>query len=108
LFSAFVGEFSAFGRGVALQDGKIVAVGSARGTTEDFVALRLKADGYFDTGFGTDGKAFTDFGKSDGALAVAIHTSGNAAGRIVAVGASTAFVDGIGNGDFALARYLPA
>ena len=81
---------------VALQpDGKIVAVGRARGfkDQDDFALARYGADGSLDTTFSFDGLVTTDFADSlDIAYAMAIQSDG----KIVAAG---------GAGDFQLARY---
>ena len=89
--------------GVALQgDGKIVAVGSASGTTSgDFLLARYNPNGSLDTSFSGDGKQTTNFGGSafegEGASGVVLQSDG----KIVAVGRG-------GSGyDFALARYNP-
>ena len=82
---------------VAIQaNGKIVAVGSAQGgaTGEDFALARYNANGTLDTSFSADGRKRTSFGAFDSANGVALQGDG----RIVAVG--------VGNGEFALARYL--
>jgi uncharacterized delta-60 repeat protein len=88
---------------VAIQaDGKIVAVGVARGgaTGNDFGLARYNADGTLDTSFSADGRKRTNFGGSSGSLpsdgANDVALLGD--GRIVAVG--------VGNEEFALARYL--
>jgi uncharacterized delta-60 repeat protein len=83
---------------MALQpDGKIVLAGysNARGTY-DFAAARLLPGGSLDESFGSGGRAFVDFGGSDGASAMALQPDG----KIVVAGAST---NG-GNSDFAVAR----
>ena len=80
--------------GVALQGGKIVAVGRG-GPGSDFELARYNPNGSLDTSFSGDGKQTTNFGAVDGATGVALQGGG----RIVAVG-------GAGPGsDFALARY---
>ena len=79
--------------GVAIQDdGKIVAAGAGDG---GFALARYTPDGRLDASFGTGGTVLTDLGGKDGAAGVAIQDDG----KIVAAGA--------GDGDFALARYLP-
>jgi uncharacterized delta-60 repeat protein len=83
---------------VAIQaDGKIVAVGSwYRGAgNHDFALARFNPDGSLDTSFSGDGKRTQGFGGSDRAHGVAIQADG----KIV--------VAGVGDGDFALARYNP-
>ena len=82
---------------VAIQaNGRIVAVGVAGGgaTGSDFALARYNPDGSLDTSFSGDGRKRTSFGGSDSANGVALQGDG----RIVAVG--------VGNGEFALARYL--
>ena len=89
-------DFGDFGvaRGVALQGGKIVAVGI--GDAGDFALARYNPNGSLDPSFSGDGKQTTDFGGSDEASGVALQGDG----KIVAVGRD-------GPGDFALARYNP-
>jgi uncharacterized delta-60 repeat protein len=84
--------------GVAVQGGKIVAVGQGgSGLFYDFALARYKSNGLLDTTFAGDGKLTTDFGgDNDRANGVAIQGDG----KIVAVG------DSFGNG-FVLARYRP-
>jgi uncharacterized delta-60 repeat protein len=86
---------------VALQGGKIVAIGRAsRGPTgDDFALARYNPDGSLDTSFSGDGKQTTNFGGNDQANGLAFQGDG----KIVAVGS------GLGTdltSDFALARYL--
>ena len=86
--------------GVALQsDGKIVAVGTARGgaTGNDFALARYNPNGSLDPGFSGDGRRRTSFGGDERALDVAIQANG----KIVVVGRGGP-TDG-----FALARYSP-
>jgi uncharacterized delta-60 repeat protein len=83
--------------GVALQGGKIVAVGSDGG---DFALARYNPNGSLDASFSGDGKRTTHFGPVDRANAVALQGDG----KIVAVGRAG---DGTGGDDFALARYNP-
>jgi uncharacterized delta-60 repeat protein len=83
--------------GMTLQaDGKVVAVGTSNG---DFAVTRYLPNGDLDPQFDTDGKVTTDFGRDDGAQAVAIRSDG----KIVVVGYSAAFPEG----DIAIARYNP-
>ncbi|WP_405725100.1 hypothetical protein OG885_02280 [Streptomyces sp. NBC_00028] len=79
--------------GMVLQsDGRIVAAGAAG--TGDFALARYTPNGSLDTSFSADGKVTTDFGGgNDQALAVTRQPDG----KIVAAG--------LGNNDFALARY---
>lgn len=87
---------------IAVQpDGRIVAVGSARGATgSDWGLARFRPDGGPDASFGAGGVMTTDFGGDfDVAAAVALQADG----RIVVAG-----VEGDDSGagrDFALARY---
>ena len=69
---------SARGRGVAHQpDGKIVAVGSAGGSSTNFFVARYNSDGSPDASFGTAGKVNTPIlDRDDHAEAVAIQTDG--------------------------------
>jgi uncharacterized delta-60 repeat protein len=73
---------------VAIQsDGKILAAGGVGATTipnsvGDFALVRCRADGTFDTGFGTGGVARADFGGCEGANGMAVQPDG----RIVLVG----------------------
>jgi uncharacterized delta-60 repeat protein len=92
------GEASSRAAGVALQGGKIVAVGSFSG---DFAIARYNPNGTLDTSFSADGRQTTNFGPPgfgtiDFATNVALQN-----GKIVAVG-GTGTPSG---GGFALARY---
>ena len=79
------------GQGVVIQtDGKIVVAGGSEG---NFALARYTTDGGLDTSFSGDGLQTTDFGREDGATAVALQADG----RIV--------VGGNSGSDFALARY---
>jgi len=85
---------------VAIQtNGKIVAVGDARGATNtDFAVVRYNADGTLDSGFGTNGAVITPVGTgNDIASAVAIQPDG----RILAGGTAAT-----PSSDFGLVRYL--
>jgi uncharacterized delta-60 repeat protein len=108
LDTSFAGDgtrWTAFGSGessaasaVAIQaDGKVVAVGAwDRGAGNyDFALARYNPDGSLDTSFSGDGKRTQGFGGSDRAHGVVLQADG----KIV--------VAGIGDGDFALARYNP-
>jgi len=90
--------------GVALQDdGKILVVGRAGGTTApaDFALARYNPNGSLDTSFSGDGKQTTDFfERDDEATGVALQGDG----RIVVVGSAGG---GAGVSDFGLARYNP-
>ncbi|HXE98708.1 MAG TPA: hypothetical protein VN458_00005 [Solirubrobacterales bacterium] len=92
------GEFD-LARGVALQSGKIVAVG---GAGDDFGLARYNIDGSLDSSFSRDGRQTTDFlfGAGDSGSDVAIQANG----RIVAVGLASGGATGQ---DFGLARYDP-
>jgi uncharacterized delta-60 repeat protein len=59
-------------------DNKIVVAGfSHDGTSSwDFLTVRYKKNGLVDSTFGTNGKAFTNFGDIDGANSVAIQANG--------------------------------
>ncbi|MFE9928454.1 calcium-binding protein [Streptomyces sp. NPDC005533] len=87
------------GSDVAVQaDGKIIAAGGVGGV---FALVRYNAlDGSLDTGFGGDGKVFTDFGGlQEGSTAYGLALQAD--GRIIAAGDTT---EGLVR-DFALARY---
>jgi len=86
---------------IALQaDGKIIAVGYAVMQTGDFAMTRYNADGMLDTGFGSGGKVFTEFGSEfSSANGVVIQSDG----KIVTVGLVS--VNGGFNFDFALSRH---
>jgi uncharacterized delta-60 repeat protein len=91
------GADEAEARGVTIQgDGKIVAAGRSGG---NFALARYNSDGKLDTAFGKSGKVITDFGGSDGVHDVAIQRDK----KIVAAGHTSS----TGDGDFALALYLP-
>jgi uncharacterized delta-60 repeat protein len=97
-----------FATAVALQaDGKIVVAGFTVGFStdgdsssgSDFALARYNPDGSPDATFGSAGEVTTDFAAGyDFANAVALQADG----KIVVAGASTS---GVGNNDFALARY---
>ncbi len=91
---------------VALQpDGKIVAAGGAvvGSSPFDFALTRYNPDGSLDPTFGTDGKATTDFGGTDEALAMALQPDG----KIVAAGQAFTGSSPDFAVDFAVARYNP-
>jgi uncharacterized delta-60 repeat protein len=96
----FAGSFDE-ARALVVQDGKLVAGGTAfTGTTSDFALARYRQDGTLDPTFGTGGKVTTDvsrgaFGGDDLISALAVQD-----GKLVAAG--FAFP---GTFDFALARY---
>jgi uncharacterized delta-60 repeat protein len=86
---------------VAIQpDGKLVIAGQG-GAANDMAVIRLNPDGSLDTSFApmTSGKAFVDFGGTDGANGAALQPDG----KIVLVGSTSA----VGSGDFAVARLNP-
>lgn len=85
---------------VIQRDGKIIAAGYFGGEDAyDFALVRYTDDGSLDATFGTDGKATTDFGKSDVALSAVIQSDG----KIVVAGYSCVYFSF--HSDFALARY---
>jgi uncharacterized delta-60 repeat protein/CSLREA domain-containing protein len=86
---------------LALQaDNKIIAAGSAAGTTSDFALVRYNTNGTPDSSFGSSGIVTTPFGSGDDqAYAVTIQSNG----RIVAAGSANM---GATSEDFALARYI--
>src|SRR5438876_8573978 len=99
------GTSSAWARGVALQGGKIVAVGYANNDTQGVFALaRYNPDGSLDATFGAGGTVTTAIGTiSDFANAVAVQGDG----KIVAAGSTdtgTQNVLGYDQTVFALAR----
>jgi uncharacterized delta-60 repeat protein len=91
---------------VAIQgDGKIIAAGSTRGvlTDYDFALARYNANGSLDPTFGSGGRVVTPFetGSVAGIDAIdALAIQGD--GKITAAGTTLA---GVGNYNFALARY---
>ena len=87
---------------VALQtDGKIVVAGSASSNTgKDFALARYNTNGSLDAGFGTGGKATTDFASdNDDAHGMAIQSDG----RILAAGSVNSANPAYS--DFGLVRY---
>lgn len=95
---AATGNF-AFATGVALQaDGKIVVVGTAYQTTNDFAVARLNSDGSLDNTFGENGRETIDF---ESAIDVSGAVAVQADGKIVLVGYSKR--DSAGR-DFVVAR----
>jgi uncharacterized delta-60 repeat protein len=82
---------SDYGNSVTVQaDGKILLAGSSDG---DFAAVRYNSDGSLDTTFGSDGIVTTDFGSSDYCSSITVQPDGKI------------LLAGLGNGNFALARY---
>jgi uncharacterized delta-60 repeat protein len=90
-------------RAVAVQDdGRILVAGQGRpGANDDFALARFNADGTLDSGFGTGGIVYVDFGASERAINVMVQSTG----RIVLTGYTTA---GGGAADFAAARLTSA
>ena len=84
--------------GVAVQlDGKIIAAGFSRSSTDDFALVRYNPDGSLDSTFDGDGKLTAAIG---GATDVANSVAVQPDGRIVAAG----YADNGSNFDFALLR----
>ncbi|MBI2960352.1 MAG: hypothetical protein HYY28_08565, partial [Betaproteobacteria bacterium] len=98
-----VGTGSDIAYAVAIQpDGKIVAAGTASGTTLTFALVRYNADGGLDSSFGSGGKVVTQFGAGQNSLSgVAIQSDG----KIVAAGSSNSRINDYTTSDFALLRY---
>jgi uncharacterized delta-60 repeat protein len=94
LVTTDIGGLDSRAYAVAIQgNGKIVAAGSALGTTLDFAMARYNSDGTLDDTFGAGGLVTTDFaGTTDYVRAVAIQGD-----KILVAGGSSAY--------FALARY---
>jgi uncharacterized delta-60 repeat protein len=85
---------------------KIIVVGMTDGngfSNDDFIVMRLTANGTPDDSFGNAGKTTTDFGPfQDTAQAVTVQTDG----KIVVAGFTLFESPAAGGGDFALARYI--
>jgi uncharacterized delta-60 repeat protein len=102
-----LGSGNEHGAGLAIQsDGKLLVAG---GKDKNFALIRYTATGSFDPGFGTGGKATTDFGLDmyADAATVAIQPDG----KIVAAGSTslTRIVEGgSAQPDIAVARYTTA
>jgi uncharacterized delta-60 repeat protein len=80
--TAFAGDAGA--NAAVVQDGKVVAAGSAMaGSTVDFALARYRRDGSLDRTFGTGGRVTTDFG-GGGAQATALVVQAD--GKLVAAG----------------------
>ena len=80
--TAFAGDAGA--NAAVVQDGKVVAAGSAMvGSTVDFALARYRRDGSLDRTFGTGGRVTTDFG-GGGAQATALGVQAD--GKLVAAG----------------------
>jgi uncharacterized delta-60 repeat protein len=94
-----VTDVSGQANALAIQPGGQIVVAGRSGT--DFALARYNPDGSLDGAFGRGGLVLTNFGRFDGASAVALQADG----RIVVAGTSSF---GDGPGDFALARYETA
>jgi uncharacterized delta-60 repeat protein len=94
---SFGGDERVFGEALHV-NGKIVAVGRAGPTGDDFAIARFNPNGSLDPSFSGDGKQTTHFAGGDGALGVAIQADGKA----VVVGSQCA-----NDCAFAVARYNP-
>ena len=95
---SFGGDERAFGMAIQA-NGKIVVVGRAGPTGDDFAIARFNPNGSPDPSFSGDGKQTTHFAGGRGALEVAIQANG----KIVVVGTQCA-----DNCVFAIARYNPS
>lgn len=80
-------------------DGKIVAVGQARGATVDFALARYLEDGTLDDTFGTDGIVITPVGPGEDIPNAVVRQPD---GKLLVVGHS----NNGANNDIALVRYL--
>ncbi|MDP9387394.1 MAG: hypothetical protein M3Q48_05550, partial [Actinomycetota bacterium] len=100
--SFFEGVDGARAHAVAVQpDGKIVAAGAARSSTDGFALARYRPSGFADDTFDRDGRVFTPLlpGRDHVVHALAVQPDG----KIVAAGGS--FRAPRTDADFALARY---
>ncbi|MBV9960492.1 MAG: FG-GAP repeat protein [Acidobacteria bacterium] len=103
VFTDFSNKYDVAYDMVVQPDGKIVVVGSTHSdftVWHDFGIARYNSDGSLDTTFGTGGKVATNISLYDYAYGVALQPDG----KIVVVGSTVAF-DGVGQIDFAIARY---
>jgi len=90
-------------RGIAVQaDGKVLVVGSSFHGPNGFLLARLTAAGELDSGFGTNGVVVSAIGANSQSLADTVLVQPD--GKILVIGTAT---DAAGNGDLAVARYLP-
>jgi uncharacterized delta-60 repeat protein len=97
----FGGSDEAFA--LAVQDGKLVAAGSAdRRSDTDFALARYRSNGRLDRSFGRRGRVTTDFvGGLDQIRALVVQANG----KLIAAGRAQVTTTGLF--DFALARYRP-
>jgi uncharacterized delta-60 repeat protein len=80
-------------------DGRILALGQSKGTSNNFQLARINPNGTFDSGFGFGGYTYVDFkGHNDQPAAMTIAPYG----KIVLAGSTEAN----GNSDIALARVM--
>ena len=88
---------------ILLPDGRILAAGSieASAGSNDFVVVRLTADGRIDSTFGRNGKVTTHFGRQDDATDAALLPNGK-----LIVSGYTSPVPFEAPADFAVARYV--
>lgn len=90
---------TSFAESVLIQpDGKIIAVGTATSSNDDFLLVRFDVDGDFDQSFGTNGIVITPMGSG---ADLGFDATLQSDGKIVVVGST---IDA-GQQNFALARY---
>jgi len=90
-------------RGIAAQaDGKVLVVGSSFHGPSGFLIARLTAAGTLDTSFGTNGVVVSAIGANSQSEATTVLVQPD--GKILVIGTAE---DTAGNGDLAVARYLP-
>jgi len=90
-------------RGIAVQaDGKVLVVGSSFHGPGGFLSARLTAAGTLDTGFGSNGVVISAIGANSQSEATTVLVQPD--GKILVIGTAA---DASGNGDLAVARYLP-
>ena len=88
---------------IAVQaDGKVLVVGSSFRGPNGFLLARLTAAGALDTGFGTSGIVDSAIGANGQSTADIVLVQPD--GKILVIGGAA---DAAGNGDLAVARYLP-